>query len=57
MGAQCRNILPSLFSVLTDQKVEKAESNIFVYRPSNSVNKGFIALPINPKNFLEKVDA
>ena len=34
----------------------KAKDNIFLHWPTNSVNKSFIALLINPNNFIEKID-
>ena len=46
-------------SVLTDRRevnAEKAKGNIFLHRPTNSVNKSFTALLTNPNNVIEKLN-
>ena len=35
---------------------EKAKGNIFLHWPTDTVDKSFIALLINPDNFIEKID-
>ena len=52
-------MLPSAFSVLTERREvnsEKAKGNTFLHWPTNSVNKSFIVLFINPDNFVAEID-
>ena len=43
-------------SLFREVNAEKAKGNIYLHWPTNSVNMSFIALLMNPDNFIKKIN-